>query len=487
LFFLGHIAAGKKKSQVAAQFSLSLSLAGTGAVSVSLATMIWPSPLSFFLAAFSIGAGYVLRRGFSYRILASLGFFGCVTAGLLWMNLRYPLLLDSLRHEEQARSSLALTAAWWALLCLGLVWGRLREKNWSLSPARSAIVAPCLHGLYVTLLLFILLATVAGSDIHAYPAFFRTMDLSAKTLGVAAGLGTVCLVFLLTRQFGAAPRTMACCLSAAVLTLPAGWLLPGLSLGLLGLAISRHAGSRVLTGMTGLFLFCYICHYYYSLNYSLLIKSLSLMGGGSMLLAMSALLRKIPADMFRPLQPFRHIRENAKRTLLVAAVLILLPAGFAWSALKMEKLREEGAVVLLELEPADPRALLMGDYMDLNYSLNREVENALKEEEETATEGLLIVRLDKNRVASFARIDDGTPLDEDELRLRFRRRSRHVQTAAEAFFFQEGDAEAYSFARYGELRVGKNGGSLLLYLLDNDLQRIVPEKPDSRHPSDTAD
>ena len=182
------------------------------------------------------------------------------------------------------------------------------------------------------------------------------------------------------------------------------------------------------------------------------------------------------------------------RKLLVIISLALLLAGFNWSAFQKETLRENGDMVLLELAPVDPRALLMGDYMTLDYRMNREVNRALRDAQSNSSaeeplgmsrydlmdslpeDGTVIVRLDDNKVASFMRLDDGSPLAQDEQRLFFRVRNGQVHLAASAYFFQEGYAKDYERARYGELRVEKNGKNLLVHMRDKDLKRIEPEK-----------
>ncbi len=174
---------------------------------------------------------------------------------------------------------------------------------------------------------------------------------------------------------------------------------------------------------------------------------------------------------------------------IVLATLVLLLVGFNWSALNKEGLRRDGAVVLLELAPIDPRALLLGDFMVLNYRLNRTATDALRAAHPRVSadrrdlgryplpeDGLAVLRLNADRVASFSRLDDGSPLAPDELRVFFRVRSGEVLLAASAFFFQEGYAKDFDQARYGELRVGPNGKSLLVHLRDKDLRRIGPQE-----------
>ena len=45
---------------------------------------------------------------------------------------------------------------------------------------------------------------------------------------------------------------------------------------------------------------------------------------------------------------------------LILAALLVLTAGFTWSVSQQEALMRDGRVVLLELAPVDPRALMMG-------------------------------------------------------------------------------------------------------------------------------
>jgi uncharacterized membrane-anchored protein len=172
------------------------------------------------------------------------------------------------------------------------------------------------------------------------------------------------------------------------------------------------------------------------------------------------------------------------RNLFVAATLVLFLAGFAWSVCKKEGQIKNGETLIVRLVPRDPRAFLLGDYMALNYAMNREVDTALSARYADAKDphgqlpgdGIAVVRLDPDKVASFVRLDDGSPLQDDERRLHFRVRGHKARIAAPAFYFQEGSAEDFDRAQYGELRVDADGASLLVHLLDDELARIQPQK-----------
>ena len=149
---------------------------------------------------------------------------------------------------------------------------------------------------------------------------------------------------------------------------------------------------------------------------------------------------------------------------LVGLAMILFVANN--DILAKRRIIAEGQMVLLEIQPADPRSLLQGDYMALRYA-----DPAMPPQGTTASlprRGTAVVALDQDGIARFARLDDGAPLAHREQRLRFKRsgESGPLQYGAEAFFFQEGDADLYADAKYGVLRVDADGNSVLVGLAD---------------------
>jgi uncharacterized membrane-anchored protein len=154
------------------------------------------------------------------------------------------------------------------------------------------------------------------------------------------------------------------------------------------------------------------------------------------------------------------------RILLLLGGLALVLVTANRDILAKRQIIAEGRLILLEIQPVDPRSLLQGDYMALRYS-----ERLMPREDLTATlprTGTAIVAIDPDSVALFVRIDDEAPLAASEQRLRFKRAggSGTLQYGAEAFFFQEGDAALYNDAKYGVLRVDADGNSVLVGLAD---------------------
>ena len=128
-----------------------------------------------------------------------------------------------------------------------------------------------------------------------------------------------------------------------------------------------------------------------------------------------------------------------------------------------EQTLTHGRQVFLKLAPVDPRSLIQGDYMRLGYDLADQL-RATK----LPPDGHLIVQLDAQGVGTTARLADGKPLAANETLLRYRNRNG-LRLGAESFFFQEGQAQTYTQAKYGELRVDASGDSVLVGLRGEDL------------------
>lgn len=158
-----------------------------------------------------------------------------------------------------------------------------------------------------------------------------------------------------------------------------------------------------------------------------------------------------------------------RKAIAILAGLAVL-AGANWTIFERERHLAEGAVVLLELAPLDPRSLMQGDYMALRFKV--EVDAFGRARKEDPADGRIVVRLDERGVAAFVRRDQGEPLAADELRLRYRVRDGRVKFATNAFFFQEGHARRYERARYGEFRASRAGELLLTHLRGEDLRRL---------------
>ncbi|HEY83754.1 MAG TPA: GDYXXLXY domain-containing protein [Chloroflexi bacterium] len=152
---------------------------------------------------------------------------------------------------------------------------------------------------------------------------------------------------------------------------------------------------------------------------------------------------------------------------LVAALALLV---INVQAFQRERLAASGQVIFLELAPVDPRSLIQGDYMRLRYAVSGQVKKGAG-----ARDGLIVLQLDENNIARYARIHDPqTPLAKNEILLRYRQQDSDARIGPESFFFQEGQAKYYNAARYGELRVSPAGDVMLVGLRGESLETLGP-------------
>ena len=153
------------------------------------------------------------------------------------------------------------------------------------------------------------------------------------------------------------------------------------------------------------------------------------------------------------------------RGMLVIAGLAIVLVVPNVLVLDKERLLADGTPVLLELAPVDPRSLIQGDYMRLDYAMTRQIADSGQRWPRT---GQIVVALDENGVARFVRRHDvRTPLGPRERLLTYRRRGGGIRVGTDAFHFQEGHAGRYLGARYGEVRVSPSGTSVLVGLRDS--------------------
>ncbi|WNG29560.1 GDYXXLXY domain-containing protein [Cystobacter fuscus] len=152
-----------------------------------------------------------------------------------------------------------------------------------------------------------------------------------------------------------------------------------------------------------------------------------------------------------------------KRTHVIFGGLALVVVALVVLVTGKERLLARGTPLYLELAPVDPRSLIQGDYMVLDYAVSREAR---------FSDGRLVLRRDERGVGHLVGFEESRPLGPGEMWLRYKVRKGRVRLGAESFFFQEGHAERYAQAKYGELRVAEDGSSVLVGLRDADLQPL---------------
>ncbi|MDQ0141391.1 GDYXXLXY domain-containing protein [Cupriavidus necator] len=162
-----------------------------------------------------------------------------------------------------------------------------------------------------------------------------------------------------------------------------------------------------------------------------------------------------------------------KRWILIAWALTLALAAVGIAG--KERLLARGDTVFLRLAPVDPRSLMQGDYMALNFEIGNQIRAA--RDAQLPRDGVAVIRRDEQGVARFVRVHGAEPLAASEQLLRYQTaRSRwggmQVQVSTDAYFFQEGQGTRFAQAQYGEFRVGADGQALLVGLRGKGMEKL---------------
>ncbi|MBT9492977.1 MAG: GDYXXLXY domain-containing protein [Paucibacter sp.] len=388
-----------------------------------------------------LGAAALLCFGLALQPASS--YFGDSVA-LSWLTLHLALLIWLLamlwqqrhglqgRHAGAAALLEALAAGWLPMLILGLavisgssrgLWAStLPHESWGLA---AASVAGALLGY--------------GLAAHAWPDLRRALPLAVALVlaALCAWLSTLggvllALAFTATTQRW---RLSATCAIAAVWVLAAS---------------------------------------YYQLSWSLTEKALVLLGAAALLaLAAAIAARRHGAALCAEASaPVRVKTMPAAAWLLGGGLLALLVVNVGiW---QKQRLIAEGRPLFVALAPVDPRSLMQGDFMRLNYDLGTDVD-AANLPRLGARRPLLVLRIDPSGVAQAVRLQaPGAPLAANEQLIELSPRNGGWTLVSDAWFFREGDGLRWQQAKYGEFRVRADGQALLVGLAAADLQRIAP-------------
>ena len=174
---------------------------------------------------------------------------------------------------------------------------------------------------------------------------------------------------------------------------------------------------------------------------------------------------------------------------LVGVFLIVLLGAVNYKVQQFEDVLATGKPVVLKIAPADPRSLMQGDYMVLNYAILSELQQSQfssESNESNETTGIdelspsgkkayILVHLDKNHVATLCEAQSEIPTDfkhcTPNVYLPIRYKGWSPELPSQDYFFAEGKGEYYAQSEYAEYRF-KDGILLLARLLDKDLKGL---------------
>lgn len=260
-------------------------------------------------------------------------------------------------------------------------------------------------------------------------------------------------------------------LAGITMLLAASMPIAGLSSAILIVMVGFFRQRVTLMALGVIALISFISWYYYNLAETLLVKSIYLFSLGSLLLlTLWGLSRLTQQTKAVTTTPQNTDKRTLRKMLMLGSVCIVLTC-ININIYQKETLIREGTTVALELAPVDPRSLMQGDYMRLRYQIGNQVHKQASENK--ITDGYAVVELNNHDVAKFIELAPQVlmtdlPLQSNQLLLQFRIRGGKLKFATNAFFFEEGSAEKYEHAKYGEFKVNNKGEMLLVSLRDKD-------------------
>jgi uncharacterized membrane-anchored protein len=250
------------------------------------------------------------------------------------------------------------------------------------------------------------------------------------------------------------------------------WFLPALGAVWLALAWCVTSQRWRQAGAAALAAAWIIGSFYYQLQWPLATKALVLVAAGLVLGGLAWLAHRGGRSAVVPASEQVLPASRAAQAgigLCAAAVLAVANLGI-W---QKEHLIARGQPLYVELAPVDPRSLMQGDYMQLNFNLPADLQGRL-DGLVTLERPQVVARRDARGVATLQRIDDGRPLADGELRIELTPKDGRWILVSDAWFFREGEAERWAAAKYGEFRVSPDGKALLVGMADAQLKAIRP-------------
>jgi uncharacterized membrane-anchored protein len=253
--------------------------------------------------------------------------------------------------------------------------------------------------------------------------------------------------------------------------------MPALGAALLALSVCATERRWRLAASAALTAAWIVGAFYYQLAWPLTTKAIVLVIAGVALGALAAFAwprgrsGPIGADDDAPTWTWGGERSIPIRQLGIAstALLVLLVAnGAIW---QKEALIADGEPVFVELAPLDPRSLMQGDYMRLDFRIPTQLlegAGGLLTRERPR----IVARRDGRGVLTLLRRDQGEPLGADELRIELTPLHGDWGLVSDAWSFEEGQATRWARARYGEFRVARNGQALLVGLRGANLEKL---------------
>jgi uncharacterized membrane-anchored protein len=251
------------------------------------------------------------------------------------------------------------------------------------------------------------------------------------------------------------------------------WFMPTLGAVLMALAFCATSGRRRSAVAAASAAAWIIGAFYYQLSWPLADKAVVLAVAGALLGGLAWLAWRAEATATIPAPdrasaPASRLRASQPGIALCAVAVLAVANVGIW---QKEDLIAHGQPVYVELAPVDPRSLMQGDYMRLNFAIPGGLADSV-EREALRGRPSAVARRDAGGVATLLRLDQGGPLAADELRIELTPKNGRWTLVSDAWFFKEGEGARWAGAKYGEFRVGLDGRALLVGWRGPNLEKL---------------
>jgi uncharacterized membrane-anchored protein len=360
----------------------------------------------------------------------------------LWLQ---PRLTGSATRARTAAALESIAAGWLLATLAGLAW-------WS---GMTFLVAGSLGGSF------------AGEVARELGPRESNAWAQETLRGLSAVLALAGMLWTMRRWPRMVQAPKAC---VAVVLVALAWFMPALGAVLLALAVCATSARWRLAAPAGVAAAWIVGAFYYQLDWPLAAKAAVLMGAGAVLGALAWWAGADPrVPRAAPVNPGAGPGVRARWGIGASVVAVLAVANIGiW---QKEDLIANGRPVYVELAPVDPRSLMQGDYMQLNFRVPADVEAGLNGLM-TRQRPRVVARRDERGVATLLRLEDGATLGPAEFLFELTPKDGRWLLVSDAWFFREGEAPRWQSAKYGEFRVDASGKALLVGLRGPNLDAL---------------
>jgi len=426
------------------------------------------------LAALAIGLAGLVGKSWTAALLGA-------AAGVFAAIFFSDILAPAIYGKGLARITASL--GWTVVLALGAAWLAWRSQPSTRATASPSAIplfdsetrvvggamAAVLLGAMATAGPTFLLSGAMGIDgFGAHRHLVGAIDLSWRSLSPLSALLALAGVALLLVPRPHYQTTLG--IGAAFVVVVLSAVIPSLGGPVLLLCAAVAIGNRALAIGACIAVLWIVGAFYYWLGWPLAAKATLMIAAGAVLAALCL------ATGVR--RPSFGLGSGVPTPSLLARGLILAGA-IAMGSLAVQSITGNEAIIAsgrkiyLELAPVDPRSLIQGDYMRLNFAVPPQVRRS-EAARDIAGRRWAVAAVDARDVAVIERITSAAPyaVDAGQIVLPMRLSQGRWIVGTDAWFFKEGTAKTWEAARFGIFRVGANGTALLVGMADKDLAEI---------------